>query len=159
MRVLEITTTFCLGLLAGAMLLIGGAIVPYWFSLDPPAFAAWFTRNSSFLAAVMVPLGGTTVLLSLATALSSWRSRSPARSYFATAAALAGVVALIYLVEHVSLNADIGSGSLSPAELVSARESWRAWHWARVGAGVLGFLAGLVGLAQPASAGSNEPAA
>jgi len=77
-QTLEIATTFCLGLFVGAMFLIGGAIVPYWFSLDPPAFSAWFGRNSSFLGGVMVPLGGTTTLLALATAVFSWRSRTAA---------------------------------------------------------------------------------
>jgi hypothetical protein len=154
-RALEIATTFCLGLLAGAMLLIGGAIVPYWFSLDPSAFAAWFAQNSSFLGAVMVPLGGVTTLLALATALVSWRARSPARGYFAAAAALAVVVALVYLVEHASLNAAIASRSLSPAEVASARESWRDWHWARVGAGVLGFMCALVGLGRAGRAGAS----
>ena len=156
-RTLEITTTFCLGLLSGAMVLIGGAVVPYWFSLDPVVFAEWFARNSRFLASVMVPLGGVTTFLALATAVASWRSQSPARHYFLLAAAAAITVALIYFVEHASLNAAIESGSLSPVEVVSAREGWRAWHWARAGAGSLGFLLGLIGLGQARSVRPSRP--
>jgi hypothetical protein len=146
LRGLQIVATACLGLLAGAMVLIGGAIVPYWMSLDPGAFAAWFAANSRFLAAVMVPLGALATLLAFVVALAGWRARSAARVHFGVAFALAAVVALIYLVEHASLNARIESGTLAADEIVAARQSWRTWHWARTGAGVLGFLAALVGL-------------
>jgi NAD(P)-dependent dehydrogenase (short-subunit alcohol dehydrogenase family) len=60
---------------------------------------------------------------------------------------------LVYLVEHASLNAEIGSGSLSPAEVEAALRRWRAWHWVRAGAGALGFLAGLAGLGRGAARG------
>jgi hypothetical protein len=145
-RWLEIAATFCLGLLAGAMLFIGAAVVPYWFSLEPPAFADWFARNASYFGAVMLPLGGVAALLAFAAALLAWRARGPGRVHFAAAAALAAVVGAIYLVEHASLNAAIVSGTLSPGEIVSARSSWRAWHWARTAAGTLGFLAALLAL-------------
>jgi hypothetical protein len=141
------------------MFLIGGAIVPYWFSLDPAAFSAWFGKNSAFLGGIMVPLGGTTTLLALATAVFSWRSHSAARGYFVTAAALAALVALIYLLEHASLNAKLEAQALSPSEVEAALRSWRTWHWARVGAGVSSFLAGLLGLSRATAAQSNWPAA
>ena len=132
--------------------------MPYWFSLDPPAFSAWFGRNSPFLGGVMVPLGGATSLLALATAVFSWRSRTAARSYFAIVAALAGVAAGIYLIEHASLNAKLEAQTLSASEVGAVLRSWRAWHWARVGAGAGAFLAGLLGLARGASAESSRAA-
>lgn len=147
MRALELTATFSLGLLTGAMLLIGGAIVPFWSSLEPAAFAEWFARNSGYLGNVMVPLGGLTLLLALVAAAGAWRARRPERRHFAATAALTAVVALIYFVEHASLNARIASGTLTPDEVASALESWRAWHWLRTAAGAAGFLTALAGLA------------
>lgn len=157
-RTLEVATTFSLGVLSGAMLLIGGAIVPYWFSLDPPTFSAWFARNSPFLGSVMVPLGGLTTLLAVATAVSSWRSGSAARSYFVGAALCAGAVALIYLMEHVSLNAKLAAAPLPPSEIEATLRSWRAWHWARVAAGTCGFLSGLLGLTKAPFPSRDRPA-
>ena len=151
-RAVEVAAAGMLGLLTGAMVFIGAALVPYWFSLDPPAFAAWFARNSPYVGGVMVPLGGLSTLFSVAAAGVAWRVGSRARAHFALAAAMAVLILIIYLVEHASLNARLASGALAASEVEAALHSWRRWHWARVTAGAIGYLAALLGLARGSGA-------
>ena len=78
-----------LGLLAGAMLLIATAIVPFWSSLELAEFARWFERYSPLLGRVMLPLGAASTLLSLLAAALVRPLSSPRLPWFASAAALA----------------------------------------------------------------------
>ena len=60
---------FLLGLLTGAMLLIGVSLVPYWSSLEPLEFSRWFSAHSGLIGRLMVPLGAlatVTVVLAVA---------------------------------------------------------------------------------------------
>lgn len=137
-----------LGLLAGAMLLIAVAIAPFWAALEPMEFARWFQQYSPLLGRVMLPLGASSTLLVLAAA---WFARSASPSSFpwlALAAALAVGVAAVYPLYFTSANAALASGSLDASQVAAELGRWRAWHWARTGAGALSFLAALRGLAR-----------
>src|SRR5207244_2241495 len=56
-RPASIASAFLLGLLAGAMLLIALAVAPFWQSLPPAEFRAWFAANAFRVGRLMIPLG------------------------------------------------------------------------------------------------------
>ena len=56
-RPASIASAFLLGLLAGAMLLIALAVAPFWQSLPPAEFRAWFAANAFRIGRLMIPLG------------------------------------------------------------------------------------------------------
>jgi hypothetical protein len=132
-----------LGLLAGAMLLIAAAIVPFWSSLEPSEFARWFRDHSPLLARIMLPLGAGATLLSLLTAALVRPRSSLAFRWWALVAALAVAVAAVYPLYFVAANAALAGGSLSPDEVALELQRWRTWHWVRTVAGTLAFLAAL----------------
>jgi hypothetical protein len=75
-HLLAFLSALFLGLLAGAMLLIATALVPYWRSLEPAEFTAWFRKYSPLLGRVMLPLGASATLFAISPrrgALRRWR--------------------------------------------------------------------------------------
>ncbi len=135
-----------LALLTGGMLLIGGALVPYWESLGPVAFGQWFGENSSFLSGMMVPLGASTGLATVLTAAVAGFTSHPGFRWFALTALCAVFIGALYSACYAPTNAAIGSGDLSGEEISSLLSTWVAWHWTRVAAGIVGVLAGIRGL-------------
>ena len=130
-----------LGLLTGAMLLIGVALVPYWSSLEPLEFSAWFAANVELIRRLMVPLGGlATLSVVLAATLAAVR-RLPSWSWLAVAALSALFVAASYPLYYANANAALVSGTLEPSEISALLGRWRFWHWVRTVAGAVAFLA------------------
>jgi len=64
-----------LGLLSGAMLLIGVAVVPFWLSLQPSEFARWFREYSPLLGRLMLPLGVCATVLAIVAAFITGAAR------------------------------------------------------------------------------------
>ena len=54
-RALQDTALVLLGLLAGAMLVIGVAFVGYWRTLAPAVFLDWFALHAERIGSVMLP--------------------------------------------------------------------------------------------------------
>jgi hypothetical protein len=130
-----------LGLLSGAMLLIGVALVPYWSALEPLEFSRWFAAYSPLIGRLMVPLGSlATVSVVLAAALARSR-RLPSWPWLAVAAVSALFIAAIYPLYYTSANAALGSGTLAPDAVTAELARWRSWHWARTFAAGVPFVA------------------
>jgi hypothetical protein len=144
---LELLATFALGLLAGAMLLVGVAFVPFWASLPPAEFSAWFRDNADLIGRLMIPLGASAMVLTAAAAFAAHRAARAGAFWFTVAAALALAVAVSYPVFFTAMNAAFASGTLPPDQLTAELASWRWRHAARTAAGILGFMAALRGLA------------
>jgi hypothetical protein len=138
---LALVAALALGLLAGAMLLIAVALVPYWTSLEPAEFARWFRDHASLIGRLMIPLG---VAAAALTALAAWLARpAPASRWLLLAAGLATVVGALYPVYFSAANASIASGALAPDEVAAELRRWRTWHAVRTAAGLAAFLAAL----------------
>src|SRR5207247_10844602 len=69
MRAVSIASAFLLGLLAGAMLLIALAVAPFWQSLPPAEFRAWFVPNAFRIGRLMIPVGAAAAPAAVAAAL------------------------------------------------------------------------------------------
>src|SRR5438552_3407732 len=81
-----------LGLLAGAMLVIGVVLLPFWSGLPPVELRTWFARHAGRTGALMFPLGGA----AMGAAAGAWLAVGGRWSSLAAAAA-AGVVAVTLL--------------------------------------------------------------
>jgi len=140
-------TALLLGLLTGAMLVIGIVLVPFWSGLPPVELRSWFARHAGRTGALMFPLGGA----ALAAAAGAWlvvRGRWPALA----AVAAASVVAITMLVnEPANQRFAAGAYYMSDADTVALLARWRRWHWVRVALGLVAFAAALRALAAPAA--------
>lgn len=129
------------GLLTGAMLLIAVSLAPYWVSLEPPEISASFAATAPWIGRLMVPLGvGATLSTVIAASLGVGGQRAE-WPRLVGAAALMVFVAAIYPLYYTAANAALASGGGTPAEIGAELARWRLWHWLRLAAGLLAFLA------------------
>jgi hypothetical protein len=84
---------FLLGLLAGAMLLVAVAFVPFWRRAAPEAFLEWFGAHGHRIQVLAMPLGVAGAAASGAMVAASWDGRGFPWAAVASAATL-GVAAV-----------------------------------------------------------------
>jgi len=141
-RAASLVSALLLGLLAGAMLLIALAVAPFWQSLPPAEFRAWFAANAFRIGRLMIPLGAGAALAALAAALAA-RGLPRRRSHLRAAVCALGVAIITLAVNEPANERFAASGALGDAETRALLTRWVAWHWVRVGLGLGGFVAAL----------------
>jgi hypothetical protein len=139
--VLLMLTCLLLGLLTGAMLVIGVSLVSFWKSLSPSDFQVWFATHSHLIGRLMIPLGIGGLVVSVAAEIASWRSS--ARGWLLIAAVSAMGVMVTYPLFFATTNGTFVRGGLADAAARSLLDRWAAWHWLRTGLGAVGFVAAL----------------
>jgi Domain of unknown function (DUF1772) len=139
--ILLMLTCLLLGLLAGAMLVIGVSLVSFWKSLSPGDFQVWFATHSHLIGRLMIPLGIGGLAVSVAAVIAGWRSS--ARGWLLIAAASAMGVMVTYPLFFATTNDTFVRGGLDDAAARSLLDRWVAWHWLRTGLGAVGFVAAL----------------
>jgi hypothetical protein len=150
-RLLLQLSTLMLGLLAGAMLFILMILVPYWSSLEPATFRAWFATNYNRLFNLFVPLGFGATLIAIGAAASGWRRQMRKLRWLILAAASAVATVLITLAVNEPANLRfIAPGGLSDSETTVLLQHWIFWHSIRVALGIAAFFASIVALKDPA---------
>ena len=143
-RIVQDAALILLGLLAGAMLVIGVAFVGYWQSLDPDSFLNWFAAHAEKIGAVMIPLGAAATLAAVASAVATWRAGGAARTWSLTAALLAVLVIIVYLEAHAPRNAAFAAHTTPPERVGGELAAWAHWHWVRVLLGLAALWAQLL---------------
>jgi hypothetical protein len=139
--ILQMLTCLLLGLLTGAMLVIGVSLVSFWKSLSPGDFQVWFATHSHLIGRLMIPLGIGGLAISVASVIAGWRSS--ARGWLLVAAVSAMGVMVTYPLFFATANETFVRGGLADAAARSLLDRWAAWHWLRTGLGVVGFVAAL----------------
>ena len=142
-RISQDAAVILLGLLAGAMLLIGVAFVGYWQSLDPDDFLKWFTVHANRIGDVMLPLGAAATLAAVVSAATSWNAGRAARAWSLASAVLAVVVVIVYFEAHAWRNAAFVVHAVPREHVAAERTAWARWHWVRVLLGLAAFWAQL----------------
>lgn len=133
-----------LGLMAGALLTEGFVLVPYWRSLPPDAFFAWYAVNGDRLFDFFGPLEIGALTFALIAAVAN--RRRPGRRLFVVAAALSFVILGMFVVYFGDANAGFAAHTIEPARLPDELARWSRWHWARTLLGVVAFVSSAVGL-------------
>ena len=146
MRIVQDATLTLLGLLDGAMLVIGFAFVGYWQSLDPDAFLNWFTGHAHRIGGVMIPLGAAAMLAAFASAAVAWPAGRAVRSWSLASAVLAALVVIVYFGAHAPRNAAFVAHSVPRERLAGELATWARWHWVRVLLGLEAFWAQLLAI-------------
>jgi len=122
-----------LGLFAGAMLTEGFVLVPYWRSLAPAEFLAWYAANNRRLVGFFGPLTAVTALLAIAAALGSLWEGHPGRWLALLAALLSLAVVSTFFLYFQKANASFATGSLGLDRVAAELTRWATWHWWRTG--------------------------
>ena len=139
--ILRMLSCLLLGLLTGAMLVIGVSLVSFWKSLSPGDFQVWFATHSHLIGRLMIPLGIGGLAVSVTAVIAGWRSSVRGWLLIATASTLG--VMVTYPLFFASANDTFVRGGLADAAARSLLDRWAAWHWLRTGLGAVGFVAAL----------------
>jgi len=147
---LQLAAAGALGVFAGTMLAEGFLLVPYWRSLPPSEFFAWYAANDRRLLSFFSPVTTAAAVLTLLAALASGWGGDPGRwSAIAASALMLGCVA-VFFVHFESANASFSAASVPEAELPVALASWAAWHHARTAASLAALALMLAAIARRA---------
>jgi hypothetical protein len=135
-----------LGLFTGAMLTEGFILVPYWRSLAPAEFFAWYAANDRRLLGFFGPLTSMTVVLAAtATLLSLWEGH-PGRWLALLAAVLSVAVVSTFFLYFQKANASFAAASLGVDEVAAELTRWATWHRWRTGLGFAALAAAMLSL-------------
>lgn len=119
------------GLFAGAMLTEALVLVPYWWSLDPLDFFAWYKVNDKRLLKFFGPLTSITVLLAIATAfICIWQGHS-LRWVTLINAIISLLVLFSFFVYFQKANLSFATASLRVEDVATELARWALWHWCR----------------------------
>lgn len=144
--VLRFLSVAALGLFVGAMLTEGFVLVPYWRSLPPAEFLAWYGANDRRLLGFFGPLTSVTALLAVAGALASLREGRPGRWPAVVAAVIYAVVVSTFFLYFQQVNASFAAATIRPEDVPAELSRWATWHRLRTGFSLAAFAAALLSL-------------
>lgn len=141
--VLRLLSVAALGVFVGAMLTEGFVLVPYWRSLPPAEFLAWYAANDRRLLGFFGPLTSVTALLAVAAALASLWEGHPRRWPAGVAAVLSVVVVSTFFLYFQEANASFAAATIGAEDVPAELGRWARWHWLRTGVSLVAFAAAL----------------
>jgi len=140
---LQVLSATAWGLFAGAQLAEGCLLVPYWQSIKPVEFHAWYEANDRRLVAFFGPLTVAVAFVSVALAVAATMSGHPARGTATLCAAIGLVVIGGFFLYFKDANARFAAGTIPVAELPAELSRWARWHWVRTVLALVAFVAAL----------------
>ena len=143
-EVLRYLSLASLGIFVGAMLTEGLVLVPYWRSLPPPDFFAWYAANDRRLLGFFGPLTSIAVLLAVVAALASVWEGHPGRWPAVVAAGLSIMVVSTFFLYFQQANVSFATATIRAEHLSTELVRWARWHWLRTGTSLMAFAAALL---------------
>ena len=135
-----------LGLAAGALLAEAVVLVPYWRSLEPATFLAWYAAHAELLFRFFAPLEITGTILAIAAAVLARKPLRQASGLRLASAVLAVAVLAAFPLYFGEANASFAAGTIPHEALADELTRWAAWQWARTLLQIAAFAAALLGL-------------
>ena len=133
-----------LGIFVGAMLTEGLVLVPYWRSLSPPDFFAWYAANDRRLVGFFGPLTAIAALLAVVAAVASVWEGHPGRWPAVLAAVLSITVVSTFFLYFQRANVSFATATIGAEHLSTELVRWARWHWLRTGTSLVAFAAALM---------------
>jgi hypothetical protein len=130
-----------LGLTAGALVTEGAVLVPFWRSLAPESFLAWYRQHAALLLRFFAPLEIGAAALAVLAALVSWFGGQPGSGLLAVSAVLSVLVLAAFPLYFQRANASFAEGTIATAQVDAELRRWSSWHWVRVALAVAAFTA------------------
>ena len=122
-----------LGVFAGAMLTEAMVLVPYWRSLAPAEFFAWYAANDRRLLGYFGPLTALTAIVVVAAAILALATGHPGGANAISAVVLMVPVVASFPLYFKRANERFATASIAPDEVAAELARWSSWHWVRTG--------------------------
>ena len=142
--VLVLLAVVALGLSAGALVAEGAVLVPFWRSLQPESFLAWYRQHATLLLRFFGPLEIVAASLAVVAALVSWFGDEPASGVLAISALLAVLVLAVFPLYFQRANASFAGATIATTEVGVELRRWSIWHWVRVVLAIAAFAVAVV---------------
>jgi hypothetical protein len=146
---LVLLATTALGLTAGAVLAEGAVLVPFWRSLPPRSFLAWYREHGALLLRFFGPLEVVSTVLVIVAAVASWRDAVPGASFLVVASGLCLLVLGSFPLYFQRVNASFKAGTIEIDRVAGELRRWARWHWARVALTAAAFVAAALAASVP----------
>jgi len=143
-EILQLISSFALGLLVGSLLTEAMILVPYWRTMEPKEFLSLHSTLGPRLFMYFAPLTILATILPVLSAVmpvllgttSHWLSVVPA--------VITLVMLAIYFAYFKGANDSFKSGSVGVDGLSEELTKWAKWHWTRVILGMAAFFTSLL---------------
>jgi hypothetical protein len=129
---LIVLAVIALGLSAGAVLCEAMVLVPFWRSMQPESFLAWYRQHAALLLRFFAPLEIIAAGSAVLAALVSWFSDPGASGLLALSALLGVLVLATFPLYFQRANASFAMGTIATTEVGRELHRWSRWHWLRV---------------------------
>jgi hypothetical protein len=128
---LQLAAAAALGVFAGAMLMEGALLVPWWRSLPPGDFLAWYAANERRLVRFFGAVTVAAAVLALAAGVAAFAASDPGRAGSLAAVVLTLAAVAMFPLYFQRANERFAAGTLPPEQLAPALRQWGTWHWVR----------------------------
>lgn len=145
-NVAAVLAVVALGLSAGAVVAEGAVLVPFWRSLPPAAFLAWYRDHGDRLLKFFGPLEVAAAGLTLVALALCWFHGAARFGALAVSALLALAVLAAFPMYFQKVNASFATGTIAADDVPEALRRWACWHWARTAIALGAFLSAISGL-------------
>ena len=142
----SVLATVALGVSAGALAAEGAVLVPFWRSLQPEAFLAWYREHAGLLLRFFGPLEITATVLALAALALNWLLGCAATDPLIVSAFLAVAVLAAFPIYFQKVNARFAAGTIAQDCVQAELRRWSRWHWARTVLAVGAFVSAVISL-------------
>lgn len=136
-----------LGLMTGALLAEGALLVPFWRSLQPADFLAWYRKYAALLQGFFGPLEIAAAALTLAAAVLEWVNEGDGRYWLASSAILGVAVLAVFPLYFQRVNTSFRTGSIAIDLVQGELQRWSRWHWGRTTLALAAFSNAVVAIA------------
>lgn len=136
-----------LGLMAGALVAEGAILVPFWRSLQPADFLAWYRQHAALLQGFFGPLEVAATALTIVAAGLYWLNHGDGRYWLASSAILGIAVLAVFPVYFRRTNISFRAGTICTDRVRDELQQWSRWHWGRTILAIAAFSTAVVALA------------
>src|SRR5262245_32326627 len=138
--VMLVLAVVALGLSAGAVVAEGAILIPFWRSLEPAAFLAWYHQHARLLLWFFGPLEVASALLVVLAALVSWFTGERSSGLLAGASVLALLVLAAFPLYFQRANGSFVEATIATTEVPMELHRYSNYHWVRVALAVAAFV-------------------
>jgi len=140
------SSVLLLGVFVGAMLTEGMVLVPYWQSLSPVEFFAWYAANDRRLLRYFGQLTALTAVVAVVAAILALATDHPGRADALVAAGLMIAVVASFPLYFKRANESFAAASIAPSDVAAQLARWAAWHWVRTAVSFIALFSAMAAL-------------
>ena len=145
-EILQILSTFSLGLLVGSLLTEAMILVPYWRKMEPKEFLRLHGTMGPSLYRYFAPLTIAGTMIPMLTGFVSFAMNKFAINLSFIVAVLTCLMFAIYFMYFKSANKSFETKSIDASEVAEELQRWAGWHWLRVIIGLFAFTLSIIAL-------------